>query len=285
MNEELKARLISLGLTEDQINAVTELGVTDEADMAFVTDNDLTSAGIKPIAARKIVSVFNPRPSEPVFVPAPAPSTPVSQTIVVQSGRPEDMGLQELLTRFAGGERTIDYLNAIRKYSRNRRVFVRIPNSDILDVVGTMELINFADGGDDVPEYWGDDELPTETLEEIMRQSFFANPITTHRLPKGNAWLKVSEQRRILAAYARIAGHLKGNEDEFTLLDELTGEGELPPRWKRIEKSYGNALRNNDPQAVEAQVAIRWSRKGSSRHTTEDTFPRGRRIVDNIDER
>ncbi len=59
MNDELKAELKSLGLTDEQITAIGEnLGVVSREDMTFVTVEMLTELKLKPIAAAKVVRHF-----------------------------------------------------------------------------------------------------------------------------------------------------------------------------------------------------------------------------------
>lgn len=58
MNQELKERLEGLGMTEDQIEKLGPLGVTEEADLAYLKTDDLESIGIAPIRARRIIGEF-----------------------------------------------------------------------------------------------------------------------------------------------------------------------------------------------------------------------------------
>lgn len=274
MNETLKQELKDVLHLSDEIIADIEskLGVVEPDDMKLVTQEMLVSIGLLPVPAVKVFNYYHP-----VVVPEPnttttSVSTPTTNpfgaggpTIIVRSGRPEDMPLKELLDSIAGGEHTLDYLNAVRKYSRGRKVFVRAEGSDIMDVTSTLELIQYADGGDDIPEFWGENAQPTETLEEYLNQTFYANPITGKRLPKGHAWLKVPEERRILAAYARIANKLTGSEDEITLINEL-GQADLTSRWIPFNKAFRLDEKKGMKNVIEARASIIWHPKtGSSR--------------------
>lgn len=260
MNDELKVRLKEFQLTDEQIGKLEAEGVKSVDDLALLTADDikaLTGCGL--VAAKKIAAAYAAK-AEPV--------TAMPQTIVVKSGRPEDMAFRELLQAVVDGEHSADYVNALRQRTRNMRVFVRKPGEEGIDVVATMEVIDFADQPGSEPEFWG--EQPTETLDEVLERRKQANPITGAALAKGDAWLDVDEDRRVLAAYARLAGNLRGNEDEYTLINELKSET-LTGRWPRIKAAFDRAEKAHDPLVDQARSALFYS-KGGRPGSTQTPF-------------
>lgn len=289
MNDSLKSVLTgTYGLTEEQVTRLSDVvGVTTEEDMTFVREADLTALDVKPIVARRLIAAYAPAvvaPSAPVVTDTAGgtlPGLPAGTHITLRTGRPEDMTLTELVQSLATGERSLDYINALAtKVGRKNKMFVRHPESEVIDIEATLELMEFVLGGGDSPEFWGDQ--PTETLDEALQKIYWANPLSGERLGKGAAWLKIPADRRVLAAFARITNLLTGHEDQQVLIDELRS-ADFNDRWTKVNAAFHRAERNNDPSVLQAQASLRWSAKGS-RRPADDTFRRGR-IADNIDER
>lgn len=263
MEEKLKSRLKEeFRMTDEQIGKLEAEGVQNEADLSLLSADeikDVTGCGL--VTAKKINQAFAPAVAQ---VP-----TAVPPTIVVRTGKPEDMSLRELVQAIADGERSTDYVVVLRKHVGNKRVFVRKPGEEKLDVEASLELIDHVGTDLEGPEFWG--EVPTETLEEILERRAMANPITGAKLAKGDPWMTVSEDRCILAAYARLAGHLTGKEDEFTLTEELKAK-KLGGRWTRIQAAFSRAEKAHDPIIDQARAAI-YYRKGG-RPTGDAPFRR-----------
>lgn len=253
MDKQLKDRLKKeFGLTDEQIVDIENLGVNTEADMGWIREADLDRIRIPVVIARKIVAAFAPK-AEPA-----AAQTPVPSTIIVKTGRPDAMALRELLQAIADGERSVDFVNELRRRVSGKAVFVRKAGMETLDVDETMALIDHA-GDDQPPDFWGD--LPCETLDEILDKRKMANPITGAALGKGDAWLGVVEDRRVLAAYARLASLLTGKEDEYSLIGELRSET-LIGRWPRIKAAFDRAEKSHDRLVDQARSAMFYN-KGS----------------------
>jgi hypothetical protein len=59
--DEVAAKLVALGLTNDQVTKVKEdLGVATVEDLSLVTEEDLKGVGLKPIAARRAADGLKP---------------------------------------------------------------------------------------------------------------------------------------------------------------------------------------------------------------------------------
>ncbi len=85
MNEVLKATLTGLGLNDEQVEKLANEGVSEPADMALLSRDDVKSVtGCSLIAAAKIVVAF---------APAPAAATPATEAVdpnaeIPEGGRP-----------------------------------------------------------------------------------------------------------------------------------------------------------------------------------------------------
>lgn len=253
MNEELKQKLMQAGVSEAAITILVEQELTTDSDLQGFTYERFVQMGIKAGSAKKLTDLFGPK--ESALQPA-APTSP--QTIVVKTGKPEDMSLRELVNAIADGERSTDYVVALHKHVGNKRVFVRKLGQEGMDVEATLELIDHVGTDPEGPEFWG--EQPTETLEEILERRAMANPITGAKLAKGDPWMGVNEERRILAAYARLANLFTGKEDEYMLVSELKAE-KMGDRWTRIQASFKRAEKAHDPLVDQARAAL-YFRKG-----------------------
>jgi hypothetical protein len=67
---DVTAKLKSLGIDDTIAAKIFDLGVETLDDLSSLTENDLVSAGMKPIPARKAVSALKPRTPEPAAVSA-----------------------------------------------------------------------------------------------------------------------------------------------------------------------------------------------------------------------
>lgn len=80
MNEELKLKLLALGLSEEQVEKLAAEGVVVSDDMALLAKEDIKSVtGCGLVTAAKVVKAFAPVVAVPV-VPAPVAAEPVVPT-------------------------------------------------------------------------------------------------------------------------------------------------------------------------------------------------------------
>jgi len=107
MQDELKARLTELGFSGSQIGKLEAQGVTSEADMARLNEQEIRKiSGCTVIAAKKAVEAFAPKPTEAESV--------VSNTAALQNilpALPDDSSFTEMLK--TGGVLKIDRTNVI----------------------------------------------------------------------------------------------------------------------------------------------------------------------------
>lgn len=263
MNEELKQKLIALGMTEDGVSKLeTEGGVKDEAGLvrllAGMSFKDLREiVGCTVLAAKDVIATYAPKePETPTSVTATPPAAaPGPMNITVRTGNPEDMTVQELLGLVANGERSTDVTQVLRrKIGGDRRLFVRVKGSDQIDIAGTMDLINQDFESNTEPAFWG--EVPTETLNEILQLKKYADPLTGDVLAKGDPWLKLgSDDLMASFYYAKAKGVLTGTEDKYTLVNEAKAD---PPgeRFERIQALWNRGISSSDPLVMQARAAI-----------------------------
>ena len=82
MNEALKLRLLSFGLSEDHVAKLTAEGVETEADLALLTADDLKGVlGCGLILAKKLHAAFAPVAPVAATVPAAEPAVPPDAVI------------------------------------------------------------------------------------------------------------------------------------------------------------------------------------------------------------
>lgn len=115
MNEELKARLLKLGLTEDQIKKLETEGATTEADITLLTaDNIKSTTGCGIIFAIKVAADFKPK--DPVIEkPVETTTTITTPSLDVLPQVPDDNSFVSMLK--IGGELkvgTTEVIAAIR---------------------------------------------------------------------------------------------------------------------------------------------------------------------------
>lgn len=107
MNEELKTKLQGLGLTDEQIGKLEGQGVTSEADMAMLSEQEIREiTGCTVIATKKAVAAFAPKPTE---AEATASNAAAIQNIL--PALPDDQSFIEMLK--IGGVLKIDRTNVI----------------------------------------------------------------------------------------------------------------------------------------------------------------------------
>lgn len=107
MNDELKARLMDLGLTEEQIDKLQAEGVEGELEMAMLSEQEIRGlTGCTVIVARKAFNAFHPQPT--------AAEETAANTAAIQSvlpALPEDTSFLEMLK--SGGVLKIDRVSVI----------------------------------------------------------------------------------------------------------------------------------------------------------------------------
>ncbi|NQT23020.1 MAG: hypothetical protein HQ579_06245 [Candidatus Omnitrophica bacterium] len=276
MSDKLKKRLQEeFKLDDEQIGKLEAEGVETEEDLGYLNATEIkkiTGCGL--VVAKKMAKAFAPEKEDPLKT-TPVPAMPT--TVVLQTGRPDDMTLRDLIQAVADGERSPEFVAVLRQRTRNMRVFVREEDSDKLDTEAVIEVIDFAEPGQE-PEFWGNQ--PVEMLDEVLERRKMADPITGEALAKGDPWLDVSEEHRVLAAYARLANHLTGKEDQYTLIDELN-EKKVAGRWTRIKKAFELAEKAHDLIVVQARAAIyyRSHRGGRSGSMDSGRFRDGTRSL------
>lgn len=254
MDDALKARLVELGLNEEQVGKMAEAGAQSAPDMALTSAEDIVAiTGIGIIAARRIAHAF-----APTIEPTPAPPAAVAATplpavnVTVTNNDPGTMRVSELLTAVAQGERDRDFVQALtKKVGARRRVYVRDENGR-LDVDATMDLINEDIHIGEEPAFWGNQ--PTETLTEVLDVQRFNDPLTGEPITRGNPWLKLPIDDMAAVAYAKMKNFLRGTEDPYTIVNEAqSGNSE---RWTRVQNLWKRGLRSTDPMTLQARAAI-----------------------------
>lgn len=137
--EQVKAKLQEYGASDDIVTAVVDLGVSNMEDLASVREEELVTAGMKTIQARKLLaSLVKPAISEPSPV-----SGPVSYDGILPSVPDDGPWLQDLK---AGGVLKVDrstVISAIRAALANRVGLFDLPGK----LVTAME--KFADANDE----------------------------------------------------------------------------------------------------------------------------------------
>lgn len=107
MQEELKAKLIELGLNEDQIGKLEAQGVKTDEDLAMFSEQEIREhSECNVVTAKKIVAAFAPSPAE---VATDANSTAAYANVL--PALPEDTSFLEMLK--TGGVLKIDRTNVI----------------------------------------------------------------------------------------------------------------------------------------------------------------------------
>jgi len=96
MNDDLKSKLLGLGLTEEQVGKLVAEGMAAESDVSLLSGDDiklLTGCGL--IVARKIVAAFAPAP---VAAPVAAPVTLDASAPIPEGAQPSSADV----SNFAG---------------------------------------------------------------------------------------------------------------------------------------------------------------------------------------
>jgi hypothetical protein len=225
----------------DMFDSYEQLAAAQPDTLIAIIDGLSEEAAVAAIAYAKI------RSGSAGQQPASWPTS-----ITLKTGRPADMTMRELVNAVADGERDSEVIAELRRRVRDRNVFVRESGGEKIDVTGTLEVMDHAEGTQP-PQFW--DKVPTETLDQILERRKAANPITGEALAKGDHWLSVSEERRLLAAYARLGGLLTGTEDEYTLVGELKKKT-LGGRWERIQSSYERAVKSREALVDQARAEL-----------------------------
>lgn len=90
--DEVAAKLVALGLTNDQVTKVKEdLGVATVEDLSLVTEEDLKGVGLKPIAARRAADGLKP------VADATAPAVDMAASLSVLPQVPNYTALLQML--------------------------------------------------------------------------------------------------------------------------------------------------------------------------------------------
>jgi len=149
MNDELKLKLISLGLTEEQVGKLADEGVTSEGDMQMLSSEEIkTYSGCGAIVSKKVSAAFVSAPK----VVSDAPTAVSTATFDVLPAVPTDENWLAALK--VGG---------VLKFSANT-------------VIGTVSAALASRVGlYDLPKKIGDlMERHSESLEEPVSEDYFA---------------------------------------------------------------------------------------------------------------
>lgn len=153
MNETLKAKLIELGLTEEQIAKLGNEGVKEDADMQLISRDDMKSiTGCGLVTASKVVGAFAPAPVvEDIAKSTPSPAVAFSGALDILPVVPNDESW--LASLRAGGALKVDQstvISAIRAALAYRAGLYGITDK----LVQRMEA--FADENDETvpPEFF-----------------------------------------------------------------------------------------------------------------------------------
>ena len=149
MNEELKLKLISLGLTEEQVGKLADEGVTSESDMQMLSSDEIkTYSGCGAIVGKKVSAAFVSVPK----VVSDAPTAVSTATFDVLPAVPTDENWLAALK--VGG---------VLKFSANT-------------VIGTVSAALASRVGlYDLPKKIGElMERHSESLEEPVSEDYFA---------------------------------------------------------------------------------------------------------------
>ncbi len=96
MQDELKTKLLALGLTDEQIGKLTGAGVAVESDMALLSAAEVQSTtGCGLVVAKKVAAAFAPAPAAPV---APTTISADAMSMVLPSVPDDESWLKALRT-------------------------------------------------------------------------------------------------------------------------------------------------------------------------------------------
>lgn len=156
--------------------------------------------------------------------PTPAAAEAVSQQqpvqptrFVLETGNLEDKPLRDLFQMVADGDKTPDLRRALAEKTRGIKCYVREDGSDKLDVAMTIEAYEV------VSEHGYREFIagrPIEGLDEVMEKRREADPLSGELLvngiaPDGLDWKGVSDEHKLLAAYARVCRMEASNADRY----------------------------------------------------------------------
>lgn len=279
MSQDLKDALNDAGLSDADIVKLEKADLFTEDLLADTSQQELTRDVGLSLGKAKIVKTLFPLDQEAVAVVKPAGGNGGTQTIVVNTGKLEDKTLKELLEILAHGERTAEVRAIVRTRTEGHRCFVREEGTEKIDVLGTMDCLEYIQETGEQPEMWGN--AVVETLDEVLDRQRRADPLSGEALQNGKAqdgvdWNLVTEQHQVYAAFAAQEKLLTGNEDRFTLVKELA-EKNLTGRWVPILARYRREERAHPEKIASARAALIFRRKGGAQPAEAGTFPGIRR--------
>lgn len=279
VNQELKNKLIALGMTEELISAVeTGMGASMETaeDWAYVSTEDLISYGVPKLVAMKVDRAFNhedegqkatstANASVNLEVPGMGQMAEAmtkmadAQTASLQ-GDLSKQPLKALIKRFLAGEQDLEIrqhiADSLKSAIGTTVVFVQNPDGNGINLEATLELVDekSLDLDFEIPEVYMDGIVVS--LEDVLERHRPANPLTGESLAKGAHWLKVDEERRLLVAYARLTNNpVLDGLDEMSIIDELMREN-LPVRWSDLNVKLNAEKRKSTPVYHQAAAAL-----------------------------
>lgn len=269
MDESIKNELLKAGVSLEAIAVLEEQGYDTEASLQNVAKEELQAAGVEKGGDRSKIKVAFPNLTD-------KPDGP--QMVIVQSNKPEDKTLTELLQLLATGESGLEIKAVVQEKTKGLDCFVRNTQGNI-DIASTLACLeHLLDTGSRL-EFWGG--VPVESLDEIIAKKKEADPLNGDVLVGGRStdgldWSDVSDDKRVLIAYARQQNLLPLNFDRFAIVAELQSLELSNPtgRWMMVQASFKKDEKNRPEIIAAARVALIYRKKGGAGAKSPYGFPR-----------
>lgn len=250
---ELTERLKNAGVSDDSIAKLEKEDLLDEDLLRALTADQLKSSTDMTLGqALRIVKAVSPAATEApaAQTAAQSPTAPTPVTVVLSG--PKKKTPAEILAGVAAKED--DAIEEARALWGNRSVCVT--NSDgTLDVAATVEAIKFLrEGQTDRFKNTAGDFVRLISMDELLNNERDLHPITGELLVPGEPMSELSEEQRLLIAYAIERGDVSPRDDEDALIDQVSRK---TARWRNLEVDLKADEKKNTPVFQAASRRLR----------------------------